>query len=214
MRLVTAENCYYQHDENKWQFYSERLDLPGFGPAGGDSQLTAAQGCELVLETTGLATYILPVPGGEWPNTATTQPTGPVQRVPCFGERAYAPNYNGIERSSALRLAFYRGRQPYQTASDGTYPMLTAGNLDLQGQALGSYSLRLDGAAVLPLKANPYTVTWPVWLSEEQFYQLDMARRVEIDGLHFVVRKISLTFPLRQPAELELVLMPPSLTLP
>jgi hypothetical protein len=69
------------------------------------------------------------------------------------------------------------------------------------------------GQALLELKANPQTVTWLVWLDAEQFYQLDTARKVEIDGLHFVVKKVSLTFPIRQPAQLELVVVPPKIRL-
>ena len=217
VRLVIAENTYYQYDGKEWKLYSVKLDVPSFGPAAGDgvSTVTVTQGCELLLEATGVQTPYLG-------SLTVTQPTHPVQRVPCFGERAYAPSYNCIRRSKSLRLAFYRGMQPYQTASDGTYPMLSVGNLDLQGRRIGNYSLRFDGddgtvarfgRGLLQLLGNPDTVTWPVWLSEEQFYQLDLARRVEIDGLHFVIKKVSITFPLRQPAQLDLVLVPPAFSL-
>jgi hypothetical protein len=220
IRLVQEENAYYQHTDTEWQFYSEKLDTPTFGPAS-ESVTTVTQGCELLLELNSIVGLGMPLPGQSWPPSGT-QPVGPVQRIPCFGERAYAPAFNCLERSKALRLAFYRGLQPYQTASDGKYPMLSTGNLNLQNQVLGPYSLRLDGEAgtvaqfgtdVLQLKTNPDTVTWPIWLDEEQFYQLDMARRVEIDGLHFVVKKIALTFPIQQPAQLDLVLVTPGVKL-
>ena len=220
VRYVTSLNCYYQYNDAAWKFYSERLDVPTFGQATAESTVTVTQGIELLLELTGPTQYVLPVPGGKWDDPVVAQPAAvPVVRIPIFGQRAYAPSFNCIERSSALRLAFYRGLQPYQNASQGTYPMLAAGNLDLQGNQLGDYSLRLDGAAgtasqfgaaILPLKANPYTVTWPVWLTEEQFYQLDTCRQVEIDGLRFVVKQVQLTFPIRQPAQMQLVLMPPA----
>jgi hypothetical protein len=222
VRLVLDEDVYYQHDGTKWVFYSEHLDAPALGLLSSETIVEAAQGCELVLETTCLPWYVLPSPGAAWLGLDPSQVNDPVQRIPIFGERAYAPGYNCIERSPALRLGFYRGRQPYQDATQGTYPMLSAGNRNLQNQLIGQYSLRLDGdagtvakfgSAVLELKTNPFTVTWPVWLSEEQFYQLDMARKVEIDGLHFAVRKVSLTFPLLQPAQLELVLMQPKVTI-
>jgi hypothetical protein len=146
-------------------------------------------------------------------------------RVPELGARAYVPAYNCFDRSKDLRLAFYRGKQPYKdkdVALGGTYPMLTAASTNQQGAKVGSYSLRLAGddgtvarwgQALLELKANPQTVTWLVWLDAEQFYQLDTARKVEIDGLHFVVKKVSLTFPIRQPAQLELVVVPPKIRL-
>jgi hypothetical protein len=222
VRLVLDEDAYYQHNGTKWVFYSEHLDTPILGLLSSETMVDATQGCELVLETNCLPWYVLPSPGAPWLGLDPSQVNDPVQRIPIFGERAYAPGYNCIERSPALRLGFYRGRQPYKDATQGTYPMLSAGNRNLQNQVIGQYSLRLDGdagtvakfgAAVLALKTDPYTVTWPVWLSEEQFYQLDMARKVEIDGLHFAVRKISITFPLRQPAQLELVLVQPKVTL-
>ncbi|MGI4870455.1 MAG: hypothetical protein ACRYFX_04665 [Janthinobacterium lividum] len=225
VRLVQAENSYYQHDGTQWKFFSQNLPDVQLGPVT-DNPTTVEQGIDLLLELELPPLVVLPIPGVVVPTTTPATPvTYPavspeILRVPTFGARSYAPSLNCLDRSTALRLAFYRGLQPYKDATmPGSYPMLTAGTTNLQGTVLGSYSLRLAGEegtvarwgqALLALRANPQTVTWPVWLSEEQFYHLDTARKVDIDGLHFVVRKISLTFPLRQPAELELVLAPPA----
>lgn len=219
VRLVQDEDAYYQHDGTAWVFFSQHILIVSLGDVAAESTSQAEQGINLLLDME-LPPYAeLPIPGVN--NTVPHEAHLEVMRVPEFGARAYAPAYNCFDRAKDLRLAFYRGKQPYKDATmTGSYPMLTAGTTNQQGVVVGSYSLRLAcddgtvaqwGRALLELKADPQTVTWPVWLDAEQFYQLDTGRKVEIDGLHFVVKKVSLTFPIRQPAQLELVVVPPKM---
>lgn len=221
VRLVQDEDAYYQHDGTAWVFFSQHILTVSLGDAAAENSVQAEQGIDLLLDMEVTPYAVLPIPGVN--TTVPHEAHLEVVRVPEFGARAYARTYNCYDRSKALRLAFYRGLQPYKdVATPGSYPMLTAASTNQQGVSVGSYSLRLAGddgtvarwgQALLELKANPQTVTWLVWLDAEQFYQLDTARKVEIDGLHFIVKKVSLTFPIRQPAQLELVVVPPKITL-
>jgi hypothetical protein len=221
VRLVQDEDAYYQHDGTAWVFFSQHILTVSLGDAAAENAVPAEQGIDLLLDLEVTPYPVLPIPGIN--TTVPHEAHLEVMRVPEFGVRAYARTYNCFDRSKALRLAFYRGKQPYKDAAmPGSYPLLTAANTNQQGVSVGSYSLRLAGddgtvarwgQALLELRANPQTVTWLVWLDAEQFYQLDTARKVDIDGLHFIVKKVSLTFPIRQPAQLELVVVPPKMTL-
>ncbi len=221
VRLVLSEDAYYQHDGTAWVFFSQHILTVSVGDAAAENAVQAEPGIDLLLDLDSTPYAVLPIPGVN--TTVPHEAHLEVMRVPVLGARAYAPAYNLFDRSKALRLAFYRGRQPYKDATmPGSYPLLTAASTNQQGVKVGDYSLRLAGddgtvaqwgRALLELKADPQTVTWPVWLDAEQFYQLDTGRKVDIDGLHFVVKKVSLTFPIRQPAQLELVVVPPKVTL-
>jgi hypothetical protein len=217
--LVQDVDSYYQHDGKDWAFFSQRVETVSFGDPKTESVTQAEQGIDLLFDLELPPAVDLPIPG--YTTTIPHELHTEVMRVPMFGAKAYAPTYNLFDRNTALRLAFHRGKQPYKDATQpGGYPMLSAGTTNLQGEVVGKYSLRLAGEdgtvaqwgqALLELRANPQTVTWPVWLDAEQFYQLDTARKVDIDGLHFIVKKVNLTFPIRQPAQLELVLVPSKL---
>ncbi|RZK61852.1 MAG: hypothetical protein EOO59_04060, partial [Hymenobacter sp.] len=176
VRLVLDEDAYYQHDGTAWVFFSQHiLTVTVGGPS--DNVTQVAQGIDLLLDMELPPAVLLPIPGitNDVPHELHTE----IMRVPMFGVRSYAPQYNLYDRSKALRLAFYRGKQPYKDATQpGGYPMLSAASTNQQGVKVGNYSLRLAGddgtvarwgQAVLELRANPQTVTWPVWLDAEQF---------------------------------------------
>lgn len=221
IRLVLDTRTYHQHDGTAWVLYSVDLPTVTVGP-GGEQATSVPQGTELVLEEEMQTVYLVPLPGGAWPPVGT-QPDHGVLRACVFGEPGYSPTFNALNRSVALRLGFYRGMQPYKTAAQGTFPLLTQTNFNMQGSRLGTYSLRLDGpdgtvarfgqALLEARRAAAGVVSWPVWLTAEQINQLDLARRVEIAGIHFLVKKINVTFPIRRPAELQLVVLPPKAVL-
>jgi hypothetical protein len=144
----------------------------------------------------------------------TTRPTrllpstvAPTAVLPAIAQPPYQAQLTDVKRSSALRLLFYNGLQP---CSDGVtqYPQLAMTN------AAGTHSLRLTGAsgtyeqrlkAWLPVKLRGVSYKYPLLMSSLHLAQLDLTRQLWLDGVAYLVRKLSATVPLKKPATVELV---------
>lgn len=130
--------------------------------------------------------------------------------IPAISQAAYRADDTGqeaVSRSSALRLLFYNGLQP---ASDGTslYPQLSPRSRS------GAYSVRLAGPQGtyaqwlkewLPVKLRASSYKQALALTALDLARLDLSRPLRLDGVPYLVRKLSATLPLRKPATAELV---------
>jgi hypothetical protein len=127
--------------------------------------------------------------------------------LPAISQPPYQAQLTDVKRSSALRLMFYNGLQP---CSDGVtqYPQLAMTN------AAGTHSLRLTGAsgtyeqrlkAWLPVKLRGVSYKQPLLLTSLHLAQFDLTRQVWLDGVAYLVRKLSAAVPLQRPASVELV---------
>ncbi|MCC2546432.1 hypothetical protein LJY25_08245 [Hymenobacter sp. BT175] len=130
---------------------------------------------------------------------------------PHMSQRGFQVGGEGT-RSTAVRLLFYRGLQPLATPGQ-VYPMLDAHNRNLAGQQTGTLSLRLDGEAGtykqflrewLQVKLNPVVVK-DLWaLPPDVLAQFDFTRKVMVDGVQYLVRKISATAPVTKASKVDL----------
>lgn len=213
-RLVLAEDAYYQSKATgftspvplTWERLGPSLAGVAVGGTGGEeyAQGFAYTALELVpfrrdpahpLEPDPAVLARLEVPSVSRPGF---EPTNLDPKAP--------------ERPTALRLLFWRGMQP---ASDGTlYPLVTPLNTNQAGQLVGALSLRLAGLAGtyeqllrgwLEAKRRGVVVKQPLRLSVPDLARLDLARKVRLDGVEYLVRKLSATVPLRKAATAELV---------
>jgi hypothetical protein len=127
--------------------------------------------------------------------------------IPALSQPFYLASQTKVERSAALRLFFYNG---LQLASDGVsrYPQLS------HLSRSGTYSLRLAGEqgtyrqlleAWLPIKLSSVSYKQPLLLTALDLSRLDLTRQVLLDGVPYLVRKLSATVPLRKAASVELV---------
>jgi hypothetical protein len=128
-------------------------------------------------------------------------------RLPAIAVAPFQADAEKSVRSAALRLLFYNGRQP---PSDGvsTYPQLASESRS------GAYSTRLTGEAGtyaqwlrtwLPLKLAGTGYKQPLRLTAAELAGFDLTRKLRLDGVEYLVRKLAATVPLRKPAALELV---------
>jgi hypothetical protein len=127
--------------------------------------------------------------------------------LPAISQLPFLADQPKAERSSALRLLFYNG---LQLASDGAshYPQLSPVSVS------GAYSLRLDGeqgtyaqllSSWLPVKLSGVSYKQDLLLSALDLSRLNLTQPVRLDGVPFLIRKLSATAPLRKPATAELV---------
>jgi hypothetical protein len=141
------------------------------------------------------------------PTRMYSSPLAPTFPAPAISQAPYQAQLTTVKRSSALRLLFYNG---LQLASDGTtrYPQLAMTN------AAGTHSLRLTGStgtyaqwlrAWLPVKLRGASYKYPLLLTSLDLSQLDLTRQVWLDGVAYLVRKLSATVPLKKAATAELV---------
>ncbi|MDB5270231.1 MAG: hypothetical protein JWP58_3271 [Hymenobacter sp.] len=196
VRLVQDEDTYYRCALSyldavsvtlTWQRLAVRLpavDLNG----GGEAQ--AQRQCYTV----------------ERPTAYTGNPLTTVE-LPAIAQAPYRADQTTVPRSSALRLFFYRGLQP---GSDGASPCPQLGHRSPSG----TYSTRLNGEAGtyaqwlrawLPVKLAGTSYKQPLRLSALDLARLDLTRKLYLDGVEYLVRKLSVTVPLRKPATAELV---------
>ena len=198
VRLVEAEGWYYAATAAYVDGVSARLTwtplvvaLPPVAVNGGGEEqaqatcYTATRPTRFQLDSTNPATVTLP---------AISQPP-------------YLANQTAVERSTALRLLFYNG---LQLASDGVsrYPQLS------HLSASGALSLRLGGPAGtyqqllrdwLPVKLRGTSYKQALLLTALDLARLDLARPLRLDGVAYLIKKLSATVPLRKPATVELV---------
>ena len=127
--------------------------------------------------------------------------------VPAISQPPYLASQKEVERSSALRLLFYRG---LQFASDGLspYPQLSRqspnGLLSVElGGDSGTYEQLLKNW--LPIKLRGTSYKQALLLSPLDLAQLDLTRQLWLDGVPYLVRKLSATVPLKKTVTAELV---------
>ena len=106
-----------------------------------------------------------------------------------------------------LRLLFYRGRQ---LASDGVMPcpqlshQSPSGALSVRlGGPTGTYQQLLQ--AWLPVKLRGVSYKQALLLSSLDLSRLDLTRQLWLDGVAYLVRKLTATVPLKKVASVELV---------
>jgi hypothetical protein len=127
--------------------------------------------------------------------------------LPAISQPPYRADQTAIERSTALRLLFYRG---LQLASDGVMSCPQLSHLSPSG----ALSLRLAGEAGtyaqllqtwLPIKLSGVSYKQPLLLSALDLSRLDLTRQVWLDGVAYLVKKLSASVPLKKVATVELV---------
>jgi hypothetical protein len=198
VRLVLAENAYYTGTAGYLDGIRVRLTWTRLGAAlapvvlngGGDEQ---AQG--ICYTTTRPTRFELALNA-----TSTIE-------VPALSQEPYQASHQQVARSSKLRLLFYRG---LQLASDGksTYPQLSrqslSGQLSVElGGTTGTYERWLK--TWLPAKLSGVSYKQALLLSPLDLAQLDLTRQLWLDGVPYLVRKLSATVPLHKAASVELV---------
>ena len=139
--------------------------------------------------------------------TELYQGSGVTIALPAISQPPYRADQQEVERSSVLRLLFYRG---LQLASDGvmTCPQLShlspSGALSTRlSGATGTYAQLLRGW--LPVKLRGSSYKQALLLTTLDLSRLDLTRQVWLDGVAYLVRKLSATVPLKKAASAELV---------
>lgn len=195
-RLVLAEQVYYQAVASyrdltsvslSWSRLVEALP-PVLVAGGGEAQAMAS------CYTRELATEL-------------QDASGVTLALPAISQPPYRADQTAVERSAVLRLLFYRG---LQLASDGVMrcPQLShqsaSGALSVRlGGAQGTYAQLLE--AWLPFKRSAVSYQVPLLLTPLDLARLDLAQPLRLDGVAYLVRKLSATVPLQKPATAELV---------
>lgn len=139
--------------------------------------------------------------------TELYQASGVTIDLPAISQPPYRADRQEVERSSVLRLLFYRG---LQLASDG---VMRCPQLSHQSPS-GALSTRLSGPTGtyaqllkdwLPVKLRGSSYKVPLLLTTLDLARLDLTRQVWLDGVAYLVRKLSATVPLKKAASAELV---------
>jgi hypothetical protein len=121
-----------------------------------------------------------------------------------------------------VRLAFYRGMQPYYLFNHTYelftprpfYPLVTPFNKLATGATIGQYSLALHGPAGtyemllkgwLELTASAAPIKRKFYLSASDLAGLDTSRKIRVDGVHYLVVSVKLTVPITGPATVALL---------
>ena len=133
--------------------------------------------------------------------------TGSTISLPAISQPPYRADQTAIERSTVLRLLFYRG---LQLASDG---VMSCPQLSHQSPS-GALSVRLVGPTGtyaqllqtwLPVKLAGVSYKQPLLLTALDLAQLNLTRQIWLDGVAYLVRKLSATVPLKKAVSAELV---------
>ncbi|MGV3588612.1 MAG: hypothetical protein ACO1OF_16520 [Adhaeribacter sp.] len=133
-------------------------------------------------------------------------------KVPSFSAPGYSPAAGQTERSKELRLAFYRGMQPYDN-TNATYPMLSGSNFNAVGFKVGNYALKWHGPYGL---ANQFLQSWlklmvagktikgDMLLTEDEIANLDLNQLYTIEGQRAILKNLKFTLPLKKAPQAEL----------
>ena len=199
VRLVEALDTWYTCTLSYLDGVSVKLTWAPLAPAL--PSIAVAGGGEAQEQAT---CYTLALPTRLQPYSTILAP------IPAISQPAYHADDTGqeaVSRSSALRLLFYNGLQP---ASDGVslYPQLS------HRSRSGAYSVRLAGPQGtyaqwlkewLPVKLRASSYKQALALTALDLARLDLSKPLRLDGVPYLVRKLSVTLPLRKPATAELV---------
>ena len=141
------------------------------------------------------------------PTVIATGPPAGLASLPAISQPPFRATDPQAERSAELRLLFYNGRQ---LAGDGlsAYPQLS------HRSASGALSVRLSGEqgtyqqllrSWLPVKLRGTSYKFSLQLTALDLSRLDWSQPLRLDGVRYLVRKLTATVPLRKPASVELV---------
>lgn len=134
-------------------------------------------------------------------------PGAPTALLPAISQEPYQASQPKSVRSNALRLLFYNGLQP-DSGGVATYPQLS------HHSASGAYSVRVHGPQGtyaqwlqqwLPIKLAASSYKQPLLLTPLDLARLDLSQPLHLAGVPYLVRKLSVTVPLRKAASAELV---------
>ena len=109
-------------------------------------------------------------------------------------------------------MAFFRGMHP--NGYGDLYPLGTSSRYNTQGVEIGTLSLRWDGEDGLlenywkewdQFLRNAKTTKWEIKLETTDILQLQMQRKVKIHNNYYMIKTISVNFPLNKSATVELV---------
>ncbi len=127
--------------------------------------------------------------------------------VPALSQPPYRADQSTVARSSSLRLLFYNG---LQLAGDGVsqWPQLShlspSGKLSVRlAGTQGTYEQLLK--EWLPVKLRGTSYKQSLLLSALDLSRLDLTRQLWLDGVAYLVKKLSATVPLKKAATVELV---------
>jgi len=181
----------YTYNQIGWFYYSDN-----YAPVK-----TAAAGTDIPQ---GIAPVICSIV--DWNGEPTLLPVMQLKRT--------LPNIALNNPTPELRLLFYRGFQPYPVQNK-IYPLLTDDVFNAKGEKIGDYSLRLDGehgtyAKFLKpwynFKSSSRSIRKKIAWSMVDLANLNMNRKLAIDGNLYLVRKVTFSLPVRKPVDAELVL--------
>lgn len=131
--------------------------------------------------------------------------------VPIARQLASSYSFADELRECAFRLLFYRGMQKDSTNND--YPFATRDTYNYAGTKIGNYSLGVNGEDGLYEKFHKKKVDF--WkntkpciadlnLNNEDLRNLNLKKKIMLNGTKFLIGKISPTFPLNQPTTVEI----------
>ena len=151
-----------------------------------------------------------------------------IWKTPSLDSKGFSPAFKQREKSKELRLAFYRGLQPYagpaildtqpgglaSKTQPGTYPMLSGSDTNVLGEKVGNYSLSWDGENGI---LNKFLATWqrmkagrPVkgnllW-DMQKLAELKLNAVYQLEGQPAIIGSIKFSLPLKKAPEAELLL--------
>lgn len=134
-------------------------------------------------------------------------------KVPALQVQGYNPVAGQQENSTELRLAFFRGLQPFAQGTQ-LYPMLSGDNLNVKGEPVGEYSLRWEGENGLGEKflkswvrmMNGRLLRGTLAWDQPALTELDLDELFTLEGQRAVIKNIKFTLPMRKPAQVELMI--------
>lgn len=216
IRFVTCEQCFYiivdidteptidyQWQRLSWNFFGKKV---GEGLNEKQSQLT----------TLGMNWHVRKMYSKTWMTPHSNQVllknplTGSLSLLHS-GENNYnlvAPIINDFEP----RVLFYRGWQP--DFYDNQYPLGTSGKFDAKGNVIGSLTMNWDGEdglhenfwkKWLAFIDNSVPEEVPVNLNIRDILSLDLSKQYKIESNYYLIKKLSIDFPITKEATAEIV---------
>ncbi|RNI27677.1 hypothetical protein EFA69_16290 [Rufibacter immobilis] len=134
-------------------------------------------------------------------------------KIPVLEKEGYNPMIPTTEENQELRLAFYRGMQPF---SEGpmVYPMLSGDNRNAKGEIVGEYTLKWEGEGGIGKK---FLESWITLMqgrllrgsldwTAEQLADLNEDELYSFEGQRAIIKKIKFSLPLTKPPQVDLIL--------
>lgn len=144
--------------------------------------------------------------------------------IPALQEKPYLAGQPDADRSTSLRLGFYRGLQPYgidpthpMAADNPRYPLVTPFNLNAEQESVGELSLQLHGpngtatqllGRWLELLATATPVKRRFYLTPEHLANLKLGVKKRVAGNLYMVKQVSVSAPIEKAATVTLIPLP------